>query len=231
MAPSQRIPPSDISISEAVVDDLPGIVDGLYKSFPPEFWERKEPLARRPKSDAIRHERMVKRITPSFLHPRCRWIAAKYIPTGEIIACSAWCAPGNPVHNVFRKSAVDFYGWADAFDPSEDFEEMWAHVDDEQWDGHFAHSDAVRSEVLGDEPHWYLATLFTRPEWQGRGVGALLLNWGIEQADAYDPPTPLYLEASVAGRPVYLRSGFVPVGDHNMIRRGPAKVKLEEERN
>lgn len=200
-------------------------MDGLYKCFSKDFWDRKEPLARRPQSDAIRRERMVERLIPTFSNPHCHWMITKYLPTGDIISSACWVAPGSPVHNFFRKSAVDYYGWRDQFKCSDDeFEELWSHVDDEQWNGHFASSDAVRTEILGDEPHWYLATLFTWPEWQGRGVGKLLLDWAIKQADANHPPTPMYLESSLMARAVYMHCGFVPQGEDNFVRRGPVVV-------
>lgn len=197
-------------------------MEGLYKSFGQEFWDRKEPPEKRPKNDAIRHERMVKRLVPTLSDPLTHWVIARYVATGKIIASACWIAPGNPVHCLFRKDAVDFYGWRDQYDSNDAFEELWAHVDDEQWSGHFAHTDAVRKEILGDEAHWYLATLFTWPEWQGRGVGSILLDWAIEQADANIPPTPMYLESSVMAKAVYVHRGFVPQGDYNLLRRGPA---------
>ena len=153
----------------------------------------------------------------------------RHNPSDAIIGCAVWVAPGNPVHEFFRRDAVEFYGWRDQFDCSdEDLEELWSHVDDEAWNGHFAQTDAVRKEALGDEPHWFLASLYTLPEWQGKGVGKMLLNWGISQADATDPVTPMYLETSAAGRPVYLRYGFVPLGESNMLRRGPVMVMDNE---
>jgi predicted N-acetyltransferase YhbS len=72
--------------------------------------------------------------------------------------------------------------------------------------------------------------LITWPEFQGRGVGSKLLKWAIEQADAKDPPTPMYLESAPTARAVYMRHGFVPQGKINMLRRGPAVVRgLEAE--
>ncbi|KAF2639437.1 acyl-CoA N-acyltransferase [Massarina eburnea CBS 473.64] len=224
--PERRLPSSDISISEAVVEDLPRIVEGLYASWPPQSWEKNEPLALRPPTEAIRHERFVRRLRPSFRYPRIRWIVAKHIPTGEIIGCAAWTAPGNPVHNFFRKTAVDFYGWRDQYNCSdEEFDEVWSGVNMENWDGGFARNDDVRKDLLGDEPHWYLVFLYTFPEWQGRGVGKLLLNWAIDQADATDPVTPMYLESAPSARGVYMHCGFVPQGEHNFLRRGPAIVR------
>jgi hypothetical protein len=53
----------------------------------------------------------------------------------------------------------------------------------------------------------------------------MLLNDVMKLADANDPPCPMYLEASAAGRPVYQRFGWEVVpGEGNeriMVRRGP----------
>lgn len=106
-------------------------------------------------------------------------------------------------------------GWSDA-----ELDELFAHVDDEAWSGTFIKNDEVR-EKLVTEPHWYLTTLFTWPEWQGRGVAKRLLSWAIDQADATEPPTPLYLESSDLARAIYTHVGFVPQGPKNFLRRGP----------
>jgi GNAT superfamily N-acetyltransferase len=86
-------------------------------------------------------------------------------------------------------------------------------------------------EVMGEEPHWYLASLFTLPEWQGRGVGRLLVQWAIERADRGEEPVPLYLESSVQGRRLYEGCGFVKMSDEgNYLRRGPG-VEAEKDKN
>lgn len=196
-----------------------------------QWWDIKEPPALRPPTEAIRYERLVKRLRPSFSEPRLHWIIAKYIPTGEIIGCAGWTGPGHPIHNFWRKSAVEFFGWREQYNCSDDeFEELWSGVDLKEWDGTFSKDDGLREGLLGGEPHWYLAPLVTLPEWQGRGVGKLLLNWAIEKADATDPVTPMYLESAPTARAVYMHCGFVPQGEANFIRRGPAIVRgLEAE--
>jgi GNAT superfamily N-acetyltransferase len=227
--PPPRVLHSDITISKATVSDIPSIVQGLYASFPPSYWARKEPLALRPLSEKTRHTRLAKRITPTFSSPYCNWLVARYTPTGEIIACACWIAPGSPIHNMFRKSAVDFYGWREQYFPSStEFEELWEGVDLEQWDGYFSRNDATREDVLGEEPHWYLASLCTWPAWQGRGVGRLLVEWGCEKADAEERPVPLYLESSREGRRLYVSCGFVELGgEDNYLRRGPEVGRRE----
>lgn len=55
-------------------------------------------------------------------------------------------------------------------------------------------------------PRWHLGLLCVSPKHQRRGIGGLLLKHG--QAMATDEKLPLTLEASIAGRKLYLRSGF-----------------------
>jgi GNAT superfamily N-acetyltransferase len=159
------------------------------------------------------------------------WLKATYVPTGEIVGAACWMAPGLPVHSMLRRDAYEFYGWREKLNMTqEDVEELWKSVDHVAWDNLADNDDKTREELLGNEPHWYLAPLFTWPEWQGRGVGKLLMQWAIEQADATDPVTPMYLESSAYARAVYMHTGFVPQGARNMVRRGPAVVKgLEAE--
>jgi GNAT superfamily N-acetyltransferase len=53
-----------------------------------------------------------------------------------------------------------------------------------------------------------LSFLFIDPKAQGKGVGSALLAWGLDQADAANPPLPVVLESSVVGIPIYKRKGF-----------------------
>ncbi len=57
------------------------------------------------------------------------------------------------------------------------------------------------------EPHWYLATLGTAVEQQGKGVGGALLRPVLEHCDAEG--LPCYLESSKERNvPFYRRHGF-----------------------
>ncbi|KAK2801316.1 hypothetical protein FQN51_005416 [Onygenales sp. PD_10] len=53
---------------------------------------------------------------------------------------------------------------------------------------------------------WYLALLGIHPGYQRRGIGALLVNWGIERAQAEHIPAGL--ESSVMGSGLYQKFGF-----------------------
>jgi GNAT superfamily N-acetyltransferase len=203
--------------------NIPNQAECVSLSFPESSLEKKEPLHLRPAKE-IRIRRLARRIQPSFTQPGMHWVKAVHIPTNTIIGAAAWADPTLPVHNVFRSSAFAFYGWKEKMGWTDaEVDEIFAHTDDELWSGGLAKDDETRSEVV-NEPHWYLVLLITLPEWQGRGVGKRLLDWGIQQADAEVPPTPMYLEASATSRAVYMHVGFVSQGERNFLRRGPKVV-------
>jgi len=67
-------------------------------------------------------------------------------------------------------------------------------------------------ECHPQEPHDYLFLLGTRPEWQSRGLGSVLLREVLERCDREGRPA--YLEASNEGcRRLYLRHGFEVTGE------------------
>ncbi|KZM23409.1 uncharacterized protein EKO05_0003951 [Ascochyta rabiei] len=225
----KRLAESEIRIERAEEKDAYRIAEGLYTCFREAWWEKREPLHLRPENNETRVERMAKRIQPSFSQPGMHWIKAVHVPTSTIIGAAGWAGPTLPLHHIYRRSAMTFFGWQEKLGLSDsEIDDLFAHIDDEAWSGGFAKDDDARREVLGEEPHWYLAPLMTWPEWQGRGVAKKLLNWAIEQADAQDPPTPMYLESAPTARAVYMHVGFEPQGEHNFLRRGPKVVRGSE---
>lgn len=75
--------------------------------------------------------------------------------------------------------------------------------------------------------HWYLEFIATRQEWQGKGVGGMLMRWGLERSDGDGAET--YLEASPEGLPVYRRFGFEEVERLVVDLKGKGKDVLEED--
>jgi hypothetical protein len=72
--------------------------------------------------------------------------------------------------------------------------------------------DAFRSNwIPKGKPCWILMHLTTRFSHRKRGAAALLIQWGL--AKAAENNVPAYLEAGVAGRPIYERYGFEQVGE------------------
>ena len=70
------------------------------------------------------------------------------------------------------------------------------------------------------EPHWYLATLGTAVEQQGKGVGGALMRPVLEHCDAEG--IPCYLESSKERNvPFYRRHGFEVVKEVPLPGEGP----------
>lgn len=73
----------------------------------------------------------------------------------------------------------------------------------------FGGMDRIRLEMMGDKAYTYLKLLHTDPKHQKRGAGAMLVKWGLEEADRLS--LPAYLESSPAGRALYEKHGFQEV--------------------
>lgn len=169
---------------------------------------------------------MAKRLVPVLAHDEFTFIKAVLSSTGQTIGAACWGRPDtNSVHDPFRRSALSFYNWQTSLGWSDAVvDETWATVAD-SWHEMQAKDDEERAQIMKGEPHWYLALLITWPDFQGRGVGRRLLNWAIEQADATEPATPMYLKSSETGKQVYMHVGFKPVGEKTMVRRGLVAVE------
>lgn len=74
--------------------------------------------------------------------------------------------------------------------------------------------------------HTVLTFLCTHPDYQRRGAGGGIVQWGIDQSERLG--IPAYLEASIPGQPLYERLGFRPFdalvirsedwdGDHDRV--------------
>ncbi|OBT66138.1 hypothetical protein VE03_05140 [Pseudogymnoascus sp. 23342-1-I1] len=67
--------------------------------------------------------------------------------------------------------------------------------------------ESERKRVMGDAKNYYLDTVATHPDYQGRGAGSMLVKWGCELADKND--VAAYVDASKEGAPLYKKYGFV----------------------
>ena len=71
-----------------------------------------------------------------------------------------------------------------------------------------------------DQPHWYLATLGTHPDWQGAGIGGALIERVLSRAD--EETLPAYLESSKESNiSYYRRYGFEVKGELCLPNGGP----------
>ena len=75
----------------------------------------------------------------------------------------------------------------------------------------FANIAKYKREIVGGKAYILLNLLATLPDHHRRGVGAMHLKWGNEQANKLG--LQCYLEASPMGRPLYERYGYEVVRD------------------
>ncbi|KAF2003544.1 hypothetical protein P154DRAFT_520120 [Amniculicola lignicola CBS 123094] len=91
-------------------------------------------------------------------------------------------------------------------------EEIQKQLPKPKEDDHAAAKDFInflidsRLEFMGTKPFYLLHILVTDPEHSRRGAGAMLVKWGMDQADKAQLPT--YLESSSQGKRLYERLGF-----------------------
>ncbi|KAB2575427.1 Puromycin N-acetyltransferase [Lasiodiplodia theobromae] len=94
----------------------------------------------------------------------------------------------------------------------------------ELWDVQISMMKEAESKVFGEDKNfWYLATLSCHPDYQGKGLGAALVKWGLEQAEK--DGVPVYLEATPSGKFLYAKLGFETVIEYDMARYVPEGVK------
>jgi len=78
------------------------------------------------------------------------------------------------------------------------------------------------------EPHWYLATLGTDPDHQGRGVGSALVQPVLARAD--EEGMPAYLESSKERNvPFYARFGFEVIEELHSAPENPTIWRMWRE--
>ncbi|KAK4236211.1 puromycin N-acetyltransferase [Achaetomium macrosporum] len=84
----------------------------------------------------------------------------------------------------------------------------------------------TKAEVLGDRDHdaWYLVYLGTKPNSQGRGYAARLLQDMMARADAEN--RPMYLESSSQANNAYYEKFGFEVKRDVFLERGPVPVRL-----
>ncbi|TDZ17562.1 hypothetical protein Cob_v009474 [Colletotrichum orbiculare MAFF 240422] len=71
----------------------------------------------------------------------------------------------------------------------------------------FEKENAAAGNPVGPvEAFWNVVVLGVHPDWQGRGVGKKLMQWGLDRSD--EDKVPIILIATTAGEGLYKRLGF-----------------------
>ncbi|KAI0163015.1 acyl-CoA N-acyltransferase [Pestalotiopsis sp. NC0098] len=78
----------------------------------------------------------------------------------------------------------------------------------------------MRDKLFGGRRHVYCVTMATHPKYQRKGIGRLLLQWGIDVAEQLG--LPMYLESSDAGLPLFEKAGFETLADEKLVYKASA---------
>lgn len=223
---------SQVPVESALTPSL-SQAEGHLAAFPT-FYAPLEPSSKLP-SHEIRVQRFTIRLSKILSRPDTLWtkaVLASGPEKGKFVGLAVWHAPGAPVVNPKRR-------WIEgAAEESEEDRQAWDHVDMEAWEKVWTEWDAVRARIMDGKDHWCalrrpsslpirihaLSTRFTDlcpvwvvPGYQGLGIGRKLMQQVLDLCDAQQPPTPIYLEASKEGKPLYEKLGFEVVGTSDYV--------------
>lgn len=145
------------------------------------------------------------------LNPRTKVVCA--VIDDRVVGVATWVLPTvlsrneTFIHFLYRKAVLFKDSLEDWIYPS------W-------WENNVRHKEyyKVQQECVENflgyaklDETWYLTQLAVHPGFQRRGVGDALVTWGLNQAGSRGEK--VYLEASEFGIGLYLRKGFVALGN------------------
>lgn len=118
------------------------------------------------------------------------------ITTGELKGIAAWIPPGQPQDNIFRMIQAGFLSlpWYFGIKKIRQMTSVFSLIEE-------------RRKQDMSQPHWYLSLLGVASDYQGQGLGSVLLRPILEKADR--DGLPCYLETSTEDAVrFYKRQGF-----------------------
>ncbi|KAJ9131741.1 hypothetical protein NKR23_g11589 [Pleurostoma richardsiae] len=129
----------------------------------------------------------------------------------RVVGYAQWMMPGDPVHDMTAKERVeDLERSTGNYPTSIDREALHAVASGAE------ELNKNAEEALGDlKELWSLNSIAVSPSYQRRGVGRMLLHWGLERAE--QDGKDVYLLASPSGRFLYSSVGFEEVAQGNIV--------------
>ncbi|GAA5990493.1 hypothetical protein JCM11641_007737 [Rhodosporidiobolus odoratus] len=204
---------ADVELVPLQKNDSLWVAEGCFQAFPTFYEPMFSPPSARP-SHSILVKRFSHRLSSLLDHRdilATKAVVASGSEQGRPVGIALWHRPGAPIRNLKRRVSQP-----DQEESLED-KDAWEGTDSDKWEQVWGGWDKVRSRIMGDVPHWYIAPLWIIPENQGQGVGSRLLQQVIDLADAHTPPQPIYLEASADGKRLYEKLGFVVEGGSEYV--------------
>ncbi|RYP35025.1 hypothetical protein DL767_004006 [Monosporascus sp. MG133] len=188
-------PSAPHQVEAATESDIPHIVDIFYDAFPRERFRTVFPDTqggRKWLSQAFK-QHIVEQSSVGGLETR---VFVTRDPTGVPVAFAMyriWQAGSDPAART----------WRARWPPADGYPDM----KDEILDAFYGPTDKLHDFLLDGRAHIYLDALAVLPTHQKQGYGGALVKWGNELADELG--VECYLEASLAGRPLYAANGYI----------------------
>ncbi|KAI1103470.1 acyl-CoA N-acyltransferase [Jackrogersella minutella] len=177
-----------IQVRKATFSDIPAIIDTYFDAF------HNHPVTRRifsPRSEQVEkywQESIDADLRDSSTHFVLVTDSASADPE-RVLAFGKW----RDLHTSISPPSLPMPDWPKGADI--------AFVDE-----FFGTVDKKHKEIMKDRPHWYLDILGVRREYQGKGAGSRLVQWGLAKTD--EAGVEAFLAASPAGAPMYAKYGF-----------------------
>lgn len=119
---------------------------------------------------------------------------------------------------VLRKYVEEIWGWDEAFQVKfhdENYHPEWSYIIK------VGNNNIGTVEIKEDNDRIFICSLYILPSWQGKGVGAAVIQTQVQKAQKEDKPVELeVLKSNTGAQRLYKRLGFKEVedrGDENKI--------------
>ncbi|KAM0749741.1 acyl-CoA N-acyltransferase [Meredithblackwellia eburnea MCA 4105] len=213
--------PLEVVLTEILPGDLLEVAKGNREAFPTFYDPIENCSVSVEERDLATAHRLQSIIASPHVFAVKAAIGSKDGPLGGI---ALWSRPGSPIYHFKRRGHF-------VMGPETDEDrKAWASVDPVKWEKAWQEWDDMRAKIMGDVPHWYIAPLWVKPEYQKRGIGRKLLQQVMDLADEHGHA--IYLEASQEGKKVYDTLGFTVEGPSfyvEMVRWGTSRDKKKLE--
>jgi GNAT superfamily N-acetyltransferase len=199
----QQKPPAtmakNLTVRLATTDDVSGLMETFLSAF----------------QDSQINARCFPPSAPESLAYHDKWIRGNIADPASHMIVAEHCDPSSP------DSGRTIAGWARWVrkpvpetkpEPIVFRADMYPPIGDGALAARFFQANYDASHrVAGDVDHWFLSTLVVRRDWQRRGVGSLLMRWGLAKAD--EERWVAYLNGTNDGKGLYEKFGFRTVDE------------------
>ena len=159
-------------------------------------------------------------------------VPSKYTVVGvyEVPSSSSSPSPSSSVNNVgdVGETLCGFAVWqfiSPASTPETPVTDEAEKSDPTLFNRFFAKMNRTRETTMAGKSYWFLKLLCIDPNYQRRGLGTLLVNWGVDKAN--EEGIDAWLESSPMGKGAYLKAGFKMLGTDRLEEKKAERGYVE----